>query len=318
MRRIALVLVALLPACAAVTGLSEYRPTDCVPPQCGGEDAAVDTAVVETSPPEVEPDTILEETSVDTAVVDSGVVDSGADIAPPDVPPPLCTPIAPKLVTIGAWSIDATEVTNSQYAAFLAAKGTDTSGQPAYCAFNTSYRPSAGWPAPEAQCNLPVVHVDWCDAYAYCKWAGKRLCGSPAGGSSLFSAFETISTSQWYAACSRSMASRFIYGSTYIAGACVDDAYDGKGGVATTDVRQPAGSVLTCRGAAAPYDGLFDMNGNVMEWEDSCSDRKDGGDDCRARGGSYLEAWDKGDCDEPKTVKRSVTAGDLGFRCCSL
>lgn len=72
----------------------------------------------------------------------------------------------------GAYCMDATEVTNADYAAFLAANP-PTSGQVAWCAWNTSYLPPFGWPATGKE-NHPVVRVDWCDARAYCKWAGKR------------------------------------------------------------------------------------------------------------------------------------------------
>lgn len=285
--------------CAAIAGVNEYDPFDCVGTECA---PAHDTAAAENALPES--DTMTTDTSVAT--------DSATDTAP------ACTPIAATTVTIGTWAIDATEVTNGQYAAFLAAKGADISGQASECLWNASYRPSLGWPPPIEQCNHPVVRVDWCDAYAYCKWAGKRLCGSPSGGSASFSGYATISTSQWYAACSRASGSKYLYGATYVAGACVDDAYDGKSGIATTDVKRRVASAANCRGPAAPYNALFDMNGNVAEWEDSCADSEGTGDDCRIRGGSYLEGWDKCDCDEAQSKKRAQTADDVGFRCCSL
>lgn len=40
----------------------------------------------------------------------------------------------------------------------------------------------------------------------------------------------------------------------------------------------------------ARYDGLFDMSGNVAEWEDSCSANVGSADNCLIRGGSLLNA----------------------------
>src|SRR5262249_6416251 len=77
----------------------------------------------------------------------------------------------------GTFCIDATEVTNGAYKAFLAASP-DPSAQPAFCGWNTDYSPSSFY-GPD---DHPVVYVDWCDAYAYCEAAGKRLCGAIGGG----------------------------------------------------------------------------------------------------------------------------------------
>jgi formylglycine-generating enzyme required for sulfatase activity len=62
-----------------------------------------------------------------------------------------------------AFYIDKFEVTVGRYARFLKATG--------------SVNPPEGWEDidPERVAELPVVGVDWRDAEAYCRWAGKRL-----------------------------------------------------------------------------------------------------------------------------------------------
>ena len=107
----------------------------------------------------------------------------------PDISSNTCASVGkagPKMVAVprpggGTYCMDSTEVTRDQYKAFA---GISPSGQPAFCGWNTTYTPvqktggqcSKGeWP-PGSNGALPVVCVDWCDAYMFCKWAGKRLC----------------------------------------------------------------------------------------------------------------------------------------------
>ena len=65
-------------------------------------------------------------------------------------------------VYVDAFSVDVYEVTVGQYAAFLQAKGID---------------PPSDWKTmnQSAHQKRPIANVDWADAVAYCKWAGKRL-----------------------------------------------------------------------------------------------------------------------------------------------
>jgi formylglycine-generating enzyme required for sulfatase activity len=65
-------------------------------------------------------------------------------------------------VKLGAFSIERYEVTTVQYAAFLSATGR---ALPAF------------WDQVnlQAHADRPVIGVDWSDADAYCRWAGKRL-----------------------------------------------------------------------------------------------------------------------------------------------
>ncbi len=69
-------------------------------------------------------------------------------------------------VTLDAFWIDRTEVTNAQYRAFVEATG---HREPGGC---ETGKPTYG---DEAKANHPVVCVSWDDAQAYCEWAGGRL-----------------------------------------------------------------------------------------------------------------------------------------------
>src|SRR5713101_7911754 len=101
----------------------------------------------------------------------------------------------------GAYCIDSTEVTNAHYKAFVEAKV--QIAPPAGCETVTSYVPNQpGWPLPGTD-DAPVGQVSWCQAFAFCQWSGKRLCGSIRGGP-LGKKYETdTSLSQWLNACTR-------------------------------------------------------------------------------------------------------------------
>ena len=74
----------------------------------------------------------------------------------------------------------------------------------------------------------------------------------------------------------------------------------------------------TC-GSLTP--GLFDMSGNVAEWENSCNASAGASDTCLARGGSFDSANGSASltCATSAAqpgMPRNTTAADLGFRCC--
>lgn len=202
------------------------------------------------------------------------------------------------------YRIDATEVTNAAYAEFLAAEPSKDI-QLAECAFNGSFVPTNDWPAPD-RAEQPVAWVDWCDAYAYCAWAEKRLCGAIDGGPTPYASYKDAAESQWYNACSAGGTLVYPYGATYDADACNGD--DGIGDPWIT------GSAVSCQGG---QEGLFDMSGNVWEWEDSCSASEGEGDLCRARGGSFWSTSTLLRCETAtNTYTRSQVHRSLGFRCC--
>jgi len=86
-----------------------------------------------------------------------------------------------KRVTLRAYYIDRTEVTNAQYEKFLEAvkkRGNDAPWRHPDQPKDKKRHVPAFWSNLElgrAQRHHPVVGVDWFDAYAYAKWAGKRV-----------------------------------------------------------------------------------------------------------------------------------------------
>ena len=214
-------------------------------------------------------------------------------------------------VSIGTYDIDATEVTRGQYLAFLQAKGTNVTGQPAYCAWNTSYQPTSDWPPAVEDYDMPVSWVDWCDAYAYCAWAGRRLCGKIGGGPNGSNDFDNPALSQWMHACMGPSGTAYPYGNTFDSTRCNGPLSNNYGPVSV-------GKETNCVGG---YPGLFDMSGNVWEWEDSCSGSTGATDPCRERGSSYVQTRDDASgiflrCDANNNNPRQSTDWSVGFRCC--
>lgn len=221
----------------------------------------------------------------------------------------------PAMIAGDGFCVDSTEVTNAQYAAFWQAAVSDAAvvSQPTECQWNTTIVPTASWPPASNELNQPVVYVDWCDAYAFCAWAGKRLCGNLAGGSVPYDQYADKDVSQWMRACVSNAFNTYPYGGTYVNTAC--NTEESIGAAWTVDV----GTMPDCHGFDV-YASVYDMSGNVLEWEDSCepdpSGMGPGTDICRIRGGSKLTNV-ASTCDYDDYDPRSATAPLLGFRCCA-
>lgn len=209
-----------------------------------------------------------------------------------------------------SWRIDKTEVTKASYAAFLAASPKDPAGWPSLCQERQrkgfvpelidTEKIGCHWDLPKFP-NEPIQCVDWCDAYAYCAWAGKRLCGGTVVG---------IDPAQfayeWDVPCGGPALQKYPYGNDYVEGACNIPQKSDQMGQA-----KDVGSTATCTSPG----GEVDMLGNVSEWVDWCG-TVDGNLKCGAAGGSATvgnSMCGKG----PGGFDPLFVGRQFGIRCCA-
>ncbi len=203
---------------------------------------------------------------------------------------------APKReIFLDAYYIDRFEVTTSRFARFLQATG--SVGVP------------EGWEeldlAKAAQ--LPVAGVDWNDADAYCRWAGRRL----------------PTEAEWEKAARGSDGRRFPWGDASPTPDRANyentspNAYDG----GLTPVGQfPAGN--------SPF-GVSDLAGNVSEWVADWFDERLSSADVRnptgpatgekrvVRGGGRFDPGHRLSPVKRWNAEPSLRSDDIGFRCAS-
>lgn len=232
----------------------------------------------------------------------------------------------PRLGSCVKLVIDPTEVTRAAYQSFVD-KPESYPVLPKACDVKAKL-PSAERHAPDAAmlaeaCSSgcddhPVVGVDWCDAFAFCKAQGKRLCGRIDNGSWLSPQAEVAGerpwhdagNSEWTNACSAGGSYRYATSDTALPnqGTCV------YGGAASEAVTYGA-----CVSPSNAYKAASHLIGNVAELENNCDKGEDAGsadDSCSARGGSFKSDGASLGCDVRVTLRRAERRADVGFRCC--
>jgi formylglycine-generating enzyme required for sulfatase activity len=210
------------------------------------------------------------------------------------------------------YCIDSTETSWGEYQVFLDSFEAELGPQPDECGWNDKQYvphilgPTEPGPNPNGDPALPVVGVDWCDAFAYCDWAGKRMCGKIGGGGVPFDQQNDASQSQWYSACSAGGKTVYSYGNDYDPTKCNNFDY-GAGALI-------AANTTTCEGG---FPKLYNMSGNAWEWENSCNGGSTMDDPCWVRSGQYNNSADFIECDyDGFNAARTFTSDSISIRCC--
>jgi len=222
----------------------------------------------------------------------------------------------------GGFCIDTTEVTWGQYMAWLSSIDAGSPpAQPSFCSWNSDFKPTFDPPIAldAGGADLPVNYVDWCDAYAYCAANGKRLCGKIGGGSVDNNEFNDCAKDQWFSVCSSGGRYLYTYGNEVVDRYC-NDATRGIGEAVPVDKTDK--NSCQAKISSIAYVGVFDMNGNVEEWEDSCTGYSDAdagaSDKCLVRGGYWASSELEASCLGSRPFDRNNSKlGYVGFRCCS-
>ena len=220
--------------------------------------------------------------------------------------------LARQQVTVDAFFLDRTEVTNARFERFVKATNYRTTAERqgsgrVYFQKNGKWQgietKGATWRSPSGPGSSyafdhPVVQVSWEDAVAYCKWAGKRL----------------PTEAEWEYAARGADGRRYPWGDSW-------DPAKANGDLSVRATR----SVGSYPGGASPF-GALDLAGNVWEWTSSLNkpypySATDGREDLNApgrrviRGGSWTNL--------PRSLRSasrfradpSSRSNYLGFRC---
>jgi len=230
-------------------------------------------------------------------------------------------------VSLDAFWMDQTEVTNAMFALFVEAAGYETAAERAgaglvYRDYEWVWVEGASWLHPQGpDSNIdgledhPVVQVNWNDAVAYCTWVGRRL----------------PTEAEWEYAATGTDGRTFPWGNQNPGGPVLNYA-DANAHLEWSDTLNFDGYEFTApvahyRLGASPF-WVMDMAGNVAElvadWYDaeyysvSPQENPTGpslGDDRVVRGGSFLDSYYYLRTSFRNWISQTDQSYDIGFRC---
>ena len=185
--------------------------------------------------------------------------------------------------------------------------------------YNTELLPTPPFGGEGPWCNLhdPVGHpdaaaacIDWCDAAAYCQWAGKRLCGAIGGGETPEAKLDDPLADEWLYVCTNGGKTKYPYGDTLDTTKCNQ----------SSELRESVFAHPECTGVESPFSEVVNLQfaapaGRAEYAGVAESMGKDGVPRRIARGRGWYSTGPAWTCFEWGTVR---PAGSLGgsFRCC--
>lgn len=201
-----------------------------------------------------------------------------------------------RTVSVGAFDIDKTEVTNKQFAAFVDATGYVTDAEKEQDGFGAlggavfmpptpdyqswwRFMEGANWYQPEGPESTiagkdyyPVVQVSYNDAKAYAEWAGRRL----------------PTEAEWEYAASAGATTSYVWGDERVPdGKEQANTWQGPFPMRDTGADGHTGQAPVGCFPANSF-GLHDMIGNVWEWTDTVFQAGEGEPIHVIKGGSFL------------------------------
>ena len=190
----------------------------------------------------------------------------------------------PKKVSLGPFAVGKYLVTRAQWAAFVKASKRRTPAAP--CAYAPSPHPSWSDPGFAQDGSHPVVCISWSDAQDYARWLSDRTGHH----------YRLLTDEEWEYASRAGTTTAFPWGgkashehANYGLDECCGPATSGRD---RWEFTSPVGSF------PANGFGLYDMQGNVFEWVETCADLAEklpipkGAKGCAyryARGGVYAD-----------------------------
>lgn len=196
----------------------------------------------------------------------------------------------PTAVELGEFSLDRHEATNREYRSFLeAGGGGEILSEDAKAPGD---RTPAAWGDPELNPpDHPVVGIDWSDAAAYCRWAGKRL----------------PTAVEWEAAARGKEGRTYPWGEEFQPGRCntaeSPEPYD---------KTAPVGAYPDCR----TPEGILDLVGNADEWTADSMETSNGREGRVIKGGGWNESGELRGLAYLRNVAEPEYDGkEMGVRC---
>ena len=222
-----------------------------------------------------------------------------------------------------SFCMDRHEVTMKQYDDFVQAvgKGPIPNHPSEWCQkYNTELLPTPPFGGEGPWCNLhdPVGHpdaaaacIDWCDAAAYCQWAGKRLCGAIGGGETPEAKLDDPMADEWLYVCTNGGKTKYPYGDTGSADKCKQ---------LSGDAREPVLSHPECTGIEPPFSEVFNLQTaapfGAPEYVGVAQTIPSDGLPRRVSRGLGSQAADYWSCFEWGLVRPVGNLSGAGFRCC--